>query len=209
MFGKKRPEKMASPAEGRRPRSRRDDRRRKTYGFRCDPGLQAFMKALADELDVPLFALSEHALELGSMQIEAAKADPAEREEMCLHLAEAHVLERTLEKISRYDLQASDDLARERIRRSRIDRAARALVVKFIGRGYRPEDLEGLIILGARCRAAMANGWRSPPAASPRDSGRRAPGPAGQQPASQPIGGQEEPGGDGSPPDSPDPAGRV
>jgi hypothetical protein len=74
---------------------------------------------------------------------------------------------RVIEKIARYDEEAAEDLKRERIRRFNIDRAARQLVVKYVGRGHGPEELEEFILFGIRCRLAIATGWPSPPDISP------------------------------------------
>jgi hypothetical protein len=141
---------------------------RRVFGFKCSPNIQASMKSFADQIHVPLFALVEHVLQLGSMQIKAAMNDPEEREELRRHLTEVHVEMRTIEKVARFDEEAADTLSRERIWRFDIDRATRQLVVKFTGRGIKPQDLEEMILFAYRCTQAIAGGWPCPPEISPR-----------------------------------------
>jgi hypothetical protein len=146
---------------------------RRTFGFPCSPNLQASMKSLADQMHVPLYALAEHSLQLGAIQIEAAMNDPEERELLRRHLMEVHVEMRTIEKVSNYDEEASETLSRERIRRFGIDNAARKLVVDFLGRGVKPEEIDEFISFGRRCMLAIKRGWPCPPEVFPGGYTRR------------------------------------
>jgi hypothetical protein len=141
---------------------------RRVFGFQCSPNIQASLKSLSDQMHIPLFALAEHALQLGTMQLVDANNNPDEREVLRRHLAEDHVAKRTIEKVARYDTEASNDLKIERIRRFDIDKSARQLVIKFMRWGHKPEELEDLIIFGHRCKLAIALGWSPPPGISPR-----------------------------------------
>ena len=96
------------------------------------------------------------------MEVREACNNAAQTEELRLHLVESHVEQRTIEKIARYDKEASEYLEDERLRRFSIDQAVRRLVVKF-SRWFKPEQLEELIELGYRTRVAMAAGWKAPP----------------------------------------------
>jgi hypothetical protein len=136
---------------------------RKVFGFQCDPEIPAFLKLQADQLHVPEFAIAEHALQLGMLQIVAANNDPAERELLRLHLTEVHVGTRTIEKVDRYDKTAGDWLEAERMRRFSVDKAARQLVIKFMAFGHKADELEELIMFGYRCRVAIRRGWPMPP----------------------------------------------
>jgi len=131
------------------------------------------LKSLSDQIHVPLFALVEHALQLGTMQLEEINDKPEEREELRHHLTEVHVDMRTIEKVARYDAEAAEVLKLERIRRFDIDRATRQLVVKFARWGHKPEELEELILFGHRCRLAIAQGKPYPPEISPKSYSHR------------------------------------
>ena len=52
------------------------DSGRPTFGFKCSSSIQASIKKLAGDLNVPIFSLSEHALELGMIQVNEAMKDP-------------------------------------------------------------------------------------------------------------------------------------
>jgi hypothetical protein len=146
---------------------------RRVFGFQCSPGIQTTMKKQADQLHVPLFALSEHCLQLGALQIQAAMNNPEELELLRRHLTEDHVEMRTIEKIARYDQEASETLSTERIRRFAIDNAYRKLVVKFGSRGVTPERVEELIMIGSRCISAIDAGWPCPPGVFSEGSPRK------------------------------------
>lgn len=151
------------------------DSGRKVFGFRCSPGIKTSLKSLSDQIHVPLFALAEHALQLGAMQLADANNNPEEREILRRHLTEVHVEMRTIEKVARYDAEAADVLKLERIRRLDIDKATRQLVEKFARWGHKPEELEELILFGHRCRLAIALGWPCPPEISSRSHSHRPP----------------------------------
>ena len=100
---------------------------------------------------------------MGSMQIAEILSDPRELELLRIHLTEVHVGMRTIEKITRYDKEASEFLTAERIRRFDIDKAARQLVIKFMAFGHKADELEELIMFGYRCEVAIRRGWPMPP----------------------------------------------
>lgn len=87
--------------------------RRRVFGFQCSPPIQATIKSLVDQIHVPLFALAEHGLQLGAIQIEAAMSNPEELELLHHHLTEVHVEMKTIEKISRFDEEAANTLDKE------------------------------------------------------------------------------------------------
>ena len=176
MFGrKKNKEDTVKEKEKLLRRALGKDSGRRVFGFQCMPELKATMKSLADQMHVPLFALCEHAIELGEMQIEDAIKDPEERELLRSHLVDFHVAPRTIEKIAVYDEQAASNLKIERIRRLNIEKATRRLVTKFVSSGFKPEDLEGLIVFGYRCQIAITRGWPEPPDVSSRRNGQQPP----------------------------------
>jgi hypothetical protein len=136
---------------------------RRVFGFECSPNIQATLKSLSDQIHVPLFALAEHALQLGSIQLEEANNNPDEREELRRHLTEVHVEMRTIEKVDRYDTEAAEVLKMERVRRFHIDKVTRQLVLKYMRLGLKPEELEEMILFGHQCVLAIAQGWPRPP----------------------------------------------
>jgi len=149
------------------------DSKRQIFGFLCSPTIHTTLKSLSDQIHSPLFALAEHALQLGAIQLEEINNDPEEREELRRHLTEVHVEMRTIEKVARYDAEAADVLKMERIRRFSIDKATRQLVVKYMRLGLKPEELEEMILFGHHCRLAIAQGWPRPPEISPKSYSHR------------------------------------
>ena len=138
------------------------DSGRKVFGFRCSPNIKATLVKDADALHVDIYALSEHCLQLGALQLQQARRDPEEEEELRRHLIEDHIERRTIEKVSRYDEDAGETLARERRRRFEIDKAAHVLVVQF-ARRFDPDRIEEILDLGIRTKYAMINGAAPPP----------------------------------------------
>ena len=72
---------------------------RRVFGFICSPSLQAQLKMLAGQLQVPIFALAEHALQLSAGQIAVMAENPEECALLRKHIIEIHVEARTIEKI--------------------------------------------------------------------------------------------------------------
>ena len=148
---------------------------RRAFGFQCSPGIAASLKIQSEQIHVPLFALAEHALELGYIQIQDAANNPEEYELLRQHLVEVHVATRTFEKIARYDEDAASQLRMERLRRFNIDKAVRQLAIRFISHGLSADELQELILLGMRCKSAAAQGWPMPPDIAPRRDNRQSP----------------------------------
>ncbi len=70
---------------------------RKVFGFKCSPDIPATLKKEADGLHVPLFALAEHCLQLGAIQLRFALGDSEEAEELRNHLVKDHTQSITIE----------------------------------------------------------------------------------------------------------------
>jgi hypothetical protein len=167
MFGKKKNQNREMKAKERMVRKvLGKDSGRRVFGFPCSPNIKVSMKSLADQMHVWIYALSEHALQLGAMQIEAAMTDPEERELLRSHVTEVHQEMRTIEKVARYDEQAAEDMKMERIRRFSIEKATRQLVMKYCRLGVKPEELEDIIQFGYQCSLAIKRGWPCPPEVS-------------------------------------------
>jgi hypothetical protein len=131
---------------------------RRVFGFECSPEIQARIKLLAGQLQVPIYALSEYALELSTELIARTAENSEEGALLRKHIIETHVEARTIEKISAYDEDMANRLDQERIRRLEIDKAARQIVVNFIRAGLKPKDISWCIDYGMRCRVAVAQG---------------------------------------------------
>ena len=135
---------------------------RRVFGFLCRPAIRAKLNVLAHQLNVPIFALAEHELELANEVIERIAEHPEDREELTRHLEESHVDIRTIEKISRYAPEMADKMVQELRRHFEIDRAVRQIVLRFIRVGVKPSDIAWAIDYGLRCRIAVATGGPMP-----------------------------------------------
>jgi len=65
--------------------------RRVQFNFSCDRQIHAVAIALAGSLDVPLYILVEHALQVGLLAVLDAQSVPERRTEMVKHLVEGHL----------------------------------------------------------------------------------------------------------------------
>lgn len=160
MFKKKKDKQKASNKANERMVKKilRKDSGRRVFGFPCSPDIPAQLRMLAGELQVPIYALAEHALQLSVGLIAKMKENPEENEQLKRHIIEIHVDARTVEKISAYDQDMADRLNEERLRRFSIDRTVRQIVVNFVRRGLKPEEIPELIDYGMRCRVAIGLG---------------------------------------------------
>ena len=78
------------------------DTGRRVFGFACSADIQAKIKMLSGELQIPIFALGEHCLQLGTSSITKAVQNAEERDSLRKHLIERHVDLRTIEKFNWY-----------------------------------------------------------------------------------------------------------
>jgi CMP-2-keto-3-deoxyoctulosonic acid synthetase len=138
------------------------DTGRKAFGFPCSPDIPARLKAMADRLHVPLYALSEHCLQLGASQLAKTAENTEEAEFLRQHISDIHVGRRTIEKISRYDEEMADVLDRERSKRFQFEQEVRQITMKYYRPGTRPSELSWAIDYGLRCRIAVATGQPLP-----------------------------------------------
>jgi hypothetical protein len=134
------------------------DSGRRVFGFACSPDIHAQMKLLAGELQVPVFALAEHCLQLSVGLVAKAKENPEERELLRKHLVEVHVEARTIEKFNFYDEQLAKDLNEQRLWRFDVESAVRQIVIDFTRKGLKPRDIGWYIDYGYRCFAAVLRG---------------------------------------------------
>jgi hypothetical protein len=142
---------------------------RKVFGFICNSDIPARLKLLAGKLNVPLYAVVEHALQLASGQIAMITENQDESVILRRHLIENHVEARTIEKISPYDEDMAERLSAERFRRLEIDKAAHQIVMNFVRKGLSPKEIPWLIEYGMRCRLAIAKGMPIPKDLPPDD----------------------------------------
>ncbi|HEX7474977.1 MAG TPA: hypothetical protein VF318_03345, partial [Dehalococcoidales bacterium] len=140
----------------------RKDTGRKVFGFPCSRDIPARLKAMADRLHVPLYALSEHCLQLGASQLAKTAENAEEAELLRQHISDIHVGRRTIEKISRYDEEMADALDRERSKRFQFEKAVNQIVMKYHRAGVRPSEIDWAIDYGLRCRASLLKGQPLP-----------------------------------------------
>ena len=135
---------------------------RKVWGFPCAPDIPVRMKVLAGRLNVPIYALTEHALQLTAPLMAKMADNPEECESLRTHILEDHVEKRTIEKISQLDENMAHTLEVERARRLEVYRAARQIVNNCSARGIEPHQIMWAIDYAIRCRLAVAHGQPIP-----------------------------------------------
>jgi hypothetical protein len=148
------------------------DTGRHVFGFACSPDIHAKMKMLASELQVPIFALGEHCLQLSTGLIDKAKENAEERETLRRHLIEHHVEQRTIEKFNWYDEELAKEMREDLLSRFEIDRVVHQLVVNFVRKGMNPKYMAYYLDYGYRCFVAFINGWPMPKPQKGRFSSR-------------------------------------
>jgi hypothetical protein len=131
------------------------DTGRKVFGFQCSPKIWASMKELATKLNVPMFALLEHALQLGAIEITEAIVNPEEREILRTHIVDVHAGQRLVEKVANYDKEAAEWLDRQRQRQFETENVLRKLLRRYGGH-VALRELDGLIEDGMRYRINLA-----------------------------------------------------
>jgi hypothetical protein len=134
------------------------DSGRRVFGFACDPDIHTQIKILAGELQVPMFALSEHLLQLSIGMISKAQENPEEREELRSHLVKIHVDKRTVEKFNWYDEELAKALNEKRLIQFEIARTVRQIVVDFARKGMNTRFMPWYLDYGYACYAASVNG---------------------------------------------------
>lgn len=132
--------------------------KRKIWGFPCSPDIPARMKMLADRLHVPLYALTEHALQLSAGPIAKMTEETEGSEQLRQHIQQYHVGRRTIEKIDRLDEEMADILDQERRRWLQVEASVRHIMLKYIRRGLSPRVIDWSVDYGLRCRIAIARG---------------------------------------------------
>jgi hypothetical protein len=168
IFGKKKASEKITKANERLVRKvLGKDSGRKVFGFLCSPDIPARMKILADKFHVPLFALSEHAFQLGAGQINKIAEEAEASELLRRHILEVHVGRRTIEKISRYDEETANVLDLERHQRFQFEKAVGQIVMKYYRAGIKTSEIDWAIDYGLRCRIAITTGQPLPKDFSP------------------------------------------
>ena len=98
---------------------RKKRKKRKVWGFLADPRLPLAVKLLARDLEVPMFSIAEHALELGIAQMYPFEDEQFKTELQC-HLINEHLLAPALNARNDYD-----EAMTARIRRQQEDHRER------------------------------------------------------------------------------------
>jgi hypothetical protein len=83
-------------------RFKKDKIGRKQMNFTCDADLIARLKLLAKCLDIPLYPLAEHVMELGMSEVAVITQDRALTEVLQRHLLEEHLLVEQLNPVERH-----------------------------------------------------------------------------------------------------------
>jgi len=65
---------------------------RKQFNFYCDWSIIVTLKAFAGKLEVPIYTLAEHCLQLGILEVIDLMEDEALKDQLCRHLVRDHLL---------------------------------------------------------------------------------------------------------------------
>jgi hypothetical protein len=113
---------------------------------------------LAGKLNIPIYALAEHMLQLSAGLVAKLVDSPEDLEQLRRHIIEHHVDARAMEKIAEYDEEMAEILVVEIQKRSAEDNAVRQIVRNFSRIGLKPNEIAWAIDYGLRCRLAAATG---------------------------------------------------
>ncbi|MFC2018686.1 hypothetical protein ACFLU4_01850 [Chloroflexota bacterium] len=96
---------------------------RAQFNITCDCKIILALKKIAQCLEVPVYVITEHALQLGLREVDAIMDDEALSERLCRHLVEGHLLCPAIkpesESISRRALRIRNTLYLLRLMESR------------------------------------------------------------------------------------------
>jgi len=65
---------------------------RRQFNFYCDRDLMAIVRYMADKLEIPVYPLMEHIVQLGVHEIIVLEGDEASKDQLCRHLVRDHLL---------------------------------------------------------------------------------------------------------------------
>jgi len=125
------------------------------FGFRCSPRIHMAAKMLAKELNVDLYVVAEHAIQLGLMDITTAAKDPGELEMLRVHLNKEHVIEHLVESVSAYDAKAAEYIRNGQSLLHQKEQVVRDLVELCIGYKLDPRWLREIVLHALKRRAAF------------------------------------------------------
>ena len=83
--------------------NRRRKQRRKIFGFPCDQSIALGVRILAAHLEVPIYVVAEHLLQIGASLALPALDDEELRKELHEHLVNEHLLSPSLDDRNQYD----------------------------------------------------------------------------------------------------------
>jgi hypothetical protein len=83
-------------------------KKRQVFGFLCKPGLIVVTKSLASELEMPIYVIAEHALQLGGAQIYMNSQDEVLKKKLMIHLNQEHLIVPYIEGLTKYDKDIID-----------------------------------------------------------------------------------------------------
>ena len=110
------------------PLNRKKRRIRKVFGFSCDPKLAVGVRMIAADLEVPIYVVAEHLLQLGAAQIYPDLEDEEAKRQLQEHLVSHHLLRLALGEEDEYDAAAVAKIQEERRQREAKVEAALELI---------------------------------------------------------------------------------
>ena len=88
--------------------------RRQQFNFQCDKRLVDTLRGLAMHLEIPVYPLTEHVLQIGILEIITVIQDDTLKERLCRHLLKGHLLV--------HSIQPESELVTDRVLRLRNTR---------------------------------------------------------------------------------------
>ena len=101
---------------------------RKVFGFLCSPELINLIKDLAALLQIPIYCVTEHCLQIGAISIGAACRHTETEDELKDHLTREHLLKQVLTLNTDYDVGVAQQALKQEMARIRQDKLVRELV---------------------------------------------------------------------------------
>lgn len=112
--------------------------KKRVFGFPCTPAISDAVRSMARSLGLPIFCLSEHALQIGGAVVLGQLEDEQATKKLRDHLINCHLLVDMVDTDNDYDKTALQQAKRKQLERQGREKVISALVGEVENAGMPP-----------------------------------------------------------------------